>query len=165
MTLEGRIARLADRIAYVHHDTDDAIRAGLITEAEVPADVRHVLGRTRGQWIGRMVRDLVFNSQEQPVVQLSDEVRVALNVLKDFLTERVYRGPASAPEMQKAQRLLKALFAYYLDHPEEVSEEYRALMTQGEPVARVVGDFLAGMTDRYAIRLAESVFVPRTWAF
>lgn len=163
-TLEGQVARLADRIAYVHHDTDDAIRAGLITEDEVPSAVRAMLGQTRGQWVGRMVHDVVATSREQPAILLSEDVRVALNVLKDFLTEYVYQGPATKAEVQKAQRLLKALFAYHLDHPERVSAEYRELMEQGQPVVRVIGDFLAGMTDRYAIRLAESLFLPRAWA-
>ena len=164
-TLEGRIVRLADRIAYVHHDMDDAIRAGLITEREVPAAVRNVLGQSRGQWLGRMVHDLVAASQEARTIQLSEEVRVALNMLKDFLTARIYRGPVAAAEVQKAQRLVKALYAYYLEHPDEVSSETRDMIAQGEPVPRVVGDFLAGMTDRYAIRLGEALFVPRTWAF
>jgi len=163
-TLEGRLVRLADRIAYVHHDADDAMRAGLIAEAEVPAGVREVLGRTRGQWLDVMVRDLVRTTGRTGTVTLSDEVRVALNALKDFLAERVYQGPASAPEVAKAQRLLRALYTYHLEHPEELSDEYRDLIEEGEPLPRVVGDFLAGMTDRYAIRLAETLFVPGRWA-
>lgn len=163
-TLEGQVVRLADRIAYVHHDTDDAIRAGLITERDVPASVRAKLGQTHGEWLGRMVRDLVAASRDQRVIQLSEEIRVPLNALKDFLTERVYRGPGAAVEVAKAKRLVQALYRYYLDHPEEIPAEYRELIARGEPVGRVVGDFLAGMTDRYAIRLAESLFVPRAWA-
>ncbi len=164
-TVEGQIVRVADRIAYVHHDTDDAIRAGLITEADVPKVVRTVLGQTRGQWIGRLVHDLVDCSWEQPVIHQSEPMRTALNILKDFLADRVYRGPVAQVEVPKAQRLLKQLFAHYFEHPDEVSEEYKELMARGESAVRVVGDFLAGMTDRYAIRLAESLFVPRTWDF
>ncbi len=164
-TVEGQIVRVADRIAYVHHDTDDAIRAGLITEAETPADVRVVLGQTRGEWIGRMVRDLVASSRDQPVIQQSEPVRTALNVLKDFLTDRVYHGPVARVEVRKARRLVKELFAYYLDHLQEIPEEHQERMARGDPAVRVVGDFLAGMTDRYAIRLATSLFVPRTWDF
>ncbi len=164
-TTEGQIVRVADRIAYVHHDTDDAIRAGLIQEADVPTAVRTVLGQTRGEWIGRMVRDLVACSWGQPIIQQSDPVRTALNVLKDFLADRVYHGPAARGEVRKAQRLLKELFAYYLDHPQEIAAEHQEVMVHGESTVRVVGDFLAGMTDRYAIRLAESLFMPRTWEF
>jgi dGTPase len=163
-TLEGQVVRLADRIAYVHHDTDDAIRAGLITEREVPAGVRARLGQTHGEWLGRMVRDLVTASQEQPTIRLSDHVREAQNALKDFLSARVYRGPAASAEVAKAKRLVRALYEHSLDHPDEIPQEYRELIAQGDPVGRVVGDFLAGMTDRYAIRLAESLFIPRSWA-
>lgn len=164
-TLEGQVARLSDRIAYVHHDTDDSIRAGLITESEVPVDVRSILGERRGQWLARLVMDVVESSEDLSVVQMSDDVRVALNTLKDFLSERVYQGPVNAAEIRKAQWLLRDLFNYYANHPDQVSAEYRELMQKGEPAVRVVGDFLAGMTDRYAIRLAESLLIPRTWAF
>jgi len=164
-TREGQLVRLADRVAYVHHDADDAIRAGLLDEAEVPPPVREVLGRTRGQWLDVMVRDLVRTTLGTGTVGLSDPVRVALNTLKDFLAARVYQGPVTAPEVAKAQRLLQALYAHHLEHPEDLSAEYRELVARGEPLPRVVGDFLAGMTDRYAIRLAETLFVPRTWAF
>jgi dGTPase len=164
-TLEGQIARLSDRIAYLHHDTDDAIRAGLITESEVPADTRLALGERRGQWLGRLVMDVVDSSEDLAVIQMSDSVRVALNTLKDFLSEQVYQGPVNAAEIRKAQRLLADLFNYYADHPDQISPEYRELVQEGEPALRVVGDFLAGMTDRYAIRLAESLLIPRTWAF
>lgn len=163
-TLEGQVVRLADRIAYVHHDADDAMRAGLITERDVPASVRAKLGQTHGEWLGRMVRDLVASSRDQRAIRLSDEIRVPLNALKDFLTERVYRGPGAAVEVAKARRLVQALYEYYLEHPGEIPAEYRELTARGEPAGRVVGDFLAGMTDRYAIRLAESLFVPRAWA-
>jgi dGTPase len=163
-TLEGQVVRLADRVAYVHHDTDDAIRAELIREPDVPPSVRGVLGSARAGWLGRMVRDLVSASRDQPTIRLSDDVRVALNALKDFLAERVYRGPASAGEMAKAKRLVQALYAYYFDHPDEISPEYRDLVRQGESVGRVVGDFLAGMSDPYAIRLGEALFMPRRWA-
>jgi dGTPase len=164
-SLEGQIARLADRIAYVHHDTDDAVRAGLITEAQTPAAVRSVLGQTRGRWIGVMVADLVASSAEADVIALSDEVRGALNALTEFLAEHVYQGPTNRAEVRKAQRLVQDLYAYFLDHPDEVSSEYRALIASGEPRRRVIGDFLAGMTDRYAIRSAENLLIPRTWAF
>ncbi len=163
-TLEGQVVRLADRIAYVHHDTDDAIRAGLVTEREVPAGVRAQLGQTRGEWLDRMVRDLVSASQDQPTIRLSDSVREAQNTLKDFLASRVYRGPAASAEVVKAKRLVQALYEHYLAHPDEISSEYRELIARGDPVGRVVGDFLAGMTDRYAIRLAEALFIPRSWA-
>jgi len=161
-TIEGQIVRLADRIAYVHHDTDDAIRAGLISEGEVSEEVRTILGARRAEWIGRMVTDLVTASWDQRTIQQSEPVRRALNTLKDFLAEHVYHGPAARVEVRKAQRLLQQLFAYYLEHLDELPAEHYALCAQGELPMRVVGDFLAGMTDRYAIRMAEALFIPRT---
>lgn len=168
-TWEGQVVRLADRIAYVHHDTDDAARAGLIAEDEVPPDVRAVLGQHRGEWLGALVGDLVQTTERAGTVGLSDRAREALNRLKDFLTDRVYKGPAAAGEVDGAQRLVLALYAYHLEHPEDLSPEYRELIEQGEALPRVVGDFLAGMTDRYAIRaaeihLGETLFSPRSWA-
>jgi len=157
-TLEGQIVRLADRIAYVHHDTDDAVRAGLIHEEDVPSAIRDVLGQTRARWIGVMVEDLVGSTAPSGTARLSEPVRVALNQLKDFLSERLYRGPATAEEVTRAQALLRALYDYHLARPGDLSDEFQTLLEQGEPAGRVVGDFLAGMTDRYAIHLAQRLF-------
>jgi dGTPase len=160
-TVEGQIVRLADRIAYVHHDTDDAIRAGVLREDAVPAAVRDVLGQPRARWMGVMVRDLVASTAQTHAASLSEPVRVALNELKDFLTLRLYQGPAAAEPVARAQALLRALYDHHLAHPEELSAEFRALLEGGEPPGRVVGDFIAGMTDRYALRLAERLFGAR----
>jgi dGTPase len=162
-TLEGQVARLADRIAYVHHDMDDAVRAGLLREEEIPKDVREVLGPTRGRWLDTLVRDVVTHSEDQPQVRMSVPVREALNRLKDFLFDRVYLNPQAKGEEPRAKRLLRMLFDYYVEHPEEVPEEYRELVERGEPLHRVVCDFLAGMTDRYAVRRAEVLFLPKSW--
>jgi dGTPase len=164
-TVEGQLARVADRVAYVHHDTDDAIRAGLISEREVPPAVRDVLGQTRGEWVDTTVRDIVACSADRPRLGLSDRVRQALNTLKDFLFEVVYQGSAAKAEVGKAQRLLAELFDYFVAHPEEMSADSRRLLDEGQiTVHRAVCDFLAGMTDRFAIRMQEQLFVPRAWA-
>ena len=164
-TIEGQLARVADRVGYVHHDTDDAIRAGLIHEADVPEAVREVLGQTRGQWLNTTVNDIVSRSAGTGRIQMTEAVRTALNGLKDFLFEAVYQGSAAKAEVGKAQRLLFALFTYFVDHPAEIGEEARRLLDEGQStVPRAVCDFLAGMTDRFAIRMGEQLFVPRTWA-
>jgi dGTPase len=164
-TVEGQLARVADRIAYVHHDTDDAIRAGLIQERDVPEAVRKVLGQTRGQWVDTTVRDIASRSAGTGRIQMTEEVRVALNGLKDFLFEVVYQGSAAKAEVDKAQRLLIDMFAHFVAHPNEIGEEARRLLDEGRStVPRAVCDFLAGMTDRFAIRTAERLFVPRIWA-
>jgi len=161
-TLEGQIVRLADRIAYVHHDMDDAVRAGIVREREVPEDVRRVLGSARGAWLDRMVRDVVEQGRGESRVALSDDIREALNRLKDFLTERVYLGPVGADDVRRAEGVLTALFDFYLEHPGEVPEEFGDI--PGDPGApRIVCDFLAGMTDRYARRTFERRFPEREW--
>ncbi len=162
-TLEGQVARVADRIAYVHHDMDDAVRAGLLQEEEIPREVREVLGPTRGRWLDVLVRDVVQTSEGRPRIAMSEPVRRALDSLKDFLLQRVYLDPGAKAEEPRAQRLLRMLFTYFLEHPDQLSPEYRRLMALGEPVPRVVCDFLAGMTDRYVVRIAESLLLPKRW--
>lgn len=164
-TVEGQLARVADRVAYVHHDTDDAMRAGLIHERDVPQAVRDVLGQTRGEWVDTTVRDIVAHSSERGRIRMSEPVRTALNGLKDFLFEVVYNASPAKTEVGKAQRLLAQLFEYFVGHPEQISEDSRRLLDEGRvTVPRAVCDFLAGMTDRFAIRTQERLFVPRTWA-
>jgi dGTPase len=157
-TLEGQVVRLADRIAYVHHDTDDAVRAGLIEETDVPHDVTRVLGPTRGRWLEVIVRDLVTQATQQAAIELSEPVRDATNRLKDFLSDRVYFSPLAAREAARGRRMLELLFAYFTERPQEVPKEARDAAS-GEPSQRALCDFLAGMTDRYAIRKFSEVFV------
>lgn len=161
-TLEGQVVRLADRIAYVHHDMDDAVRAGIVEETEVPRDVRRVLGAARGTWLDRMVRDVVEQGRTLGRITFSEDVREAQNRLKDFLTERVYLGPQGADDVRRAQAAIHALFADYLAHPAEVPEEFHTV-PDGGGIPRIVCDFLAGMTDPYARRAFESRFPLRDW--
>ena len=161
-TREGQVVRLADRIAYVHHDMDDAVRAGIVREEEVPAAVRAALGPHRGAWLSRMVHDVVQQGRTAGRIAHSDEVREAQNRLKDFLSERVYLGPQTADDVRRAELVVGELFAYYLEHPEEIPEEFRAVPDAPTP-PRMACDFLAGMTDRYARRAFETYFPTRTW--
>jgi dGTPase len=162
-TLEGQVARLSDRIAYVHHDMDDAVRAGIVEEDEVPRQVRTVLGSFREGWLDRMVRDVVQQGLDHGRIAMSDDIREAQNRLKDFLTDRVYLGPHAARDVRRAHAVIHALFAHYLAHPEEVPEEFLNV-PDGPGVPRVVCDFLAGMTDPYARRAFETRFPSRAWA-
>ncbi len=157
-TPEGQIVRLADRIAYLHHDADDAIRACLIDEADVPGEITAVLGHSRGRWLDAMVRDIVTVASGGETIDFSSPVREALNRLKDFLSERVYLSPWATVEAARGQRMLRVLFEYFLGHPEDVPVEAREAAT-GEPATRAICDYLAGMTDRYAIRVFTGLFV------
>jgi dGTPase len=159
-TPEAQVVRLADRIGYVNHDIDDAIRAGLLTEGDLPGDAVTVLGRTHGDRIETLVADIIVATGEGPEVRLSDPGHAALDTLRDFLFARVYLRQEAASEQQKAVSLLRALFAHYLDHPEQIPDEYRA--APGDLPTRVA-DYIAGMTDRYALRTYEQLFLPQGW--
>jgi dGTPase len=159
-TPEAQTVRFADRIAYVNHDVDDAVRAGVLGPDELPTDALGVLGRTHSQRIDRLVTDLVQQSAGGPDLRLSDEVFRALDSMRDFLFERVYLRPEARTEQDKAIGLVRTLFAHYLDHPEEVPQEYHR--APGDLPTRVA-DYIAGMTDRYALRTYEQLFLPQGW--
>ena len=159
-TLEGQVVRFADRIAYVNHDVDDAVRAGILTPGDLPADAVRVLGATHGERINTLVADLVTQSDGAEEIHLSDGVLEALSRLRDFLFERVYLRPEAAAEQKKAVELVRALFRYYLDHPDQIPAEYRG--APGDLPTRVA-DHIAGMTDRYALRTYEQLFLPQGW--
>jgi dGTPase len=159
-TPEAAVVRLADRIAYVNHDVDDAVRAGVLRPEDLPTEVLEVLGRTHGQRIDTLVTDLVATSADGPQVGLSEPVARALDVLRTFLFERVYLRPEARAEQEKAIALVRTLFAYYLEHPEAVPEEYHR--APGDLPTRIA-DYIAGMTDRYALRVYEQLFLPQGW--
>ncbi len=159
-TLEARVVRFADRIAYINHDVDDAIRAGVVTVQELPARALGVLGRTHSERINTLVTDLVEASEDSPDVRLSDAVFVALDELRTFMFEQVYLREGARAEQEKAIGLVSALFSHYLEHPDEVPAEYH--LAPGDLPTRVA-DYIAGMTDRYALRSYERLFLPQGW--
>jgi dGTPase len=159
-TLEGRIVRIADRIAYVNHDIDDAIRAGILKEEDLPASTSQVLGRHHSLRINTLVKDMVEESRGSDHIRLSPRVTAALDELRAFLFDRVYIGSVAKEEEGKAVTMLRSLFAFYLEHPEEMPAEFQG----GEDDLRVrVCDYIAGMTDRYAHRKYDEHFVPSGW--
>jgi dGTPase len=159
-TLEAQVVRFADRIAYINHDVDDAVRAGVIQPAELPDDALGVLGRTHADRVKTLVTDLVDRSEDSPEIRMSDEAFRALETLRDFLFERVYLRDEARSEQDKAIALVRSLFAHYLDHPDQVPEEYHR--APGDLPTRVA-DYIAGMTDRYALRVYEQLFLPQGW--
>jgi dGTPase len=159
-TLEAQIVRFADRIAYVNHDVDDAVRAGVLTQDELPAEALAVLGQTHARRINLLVTDLVESSQDRAEVSLSPHVLEALDRLRDFLFERVYLRVGARAEQEKAVELLRELFTYYAEHPHELPDEYHR--APGDLPTRVA-DHIAGMTDRYALSTYERLFLPQGW--
>ncbi len=159
-TTEAQVVRFADRLAYVNHDIDDAIRAGLLSEDELPPEATRVLGTSHGQRIETLVNDMVETTADGSEVRMSDPVFAALNVLRDFMFQRVYLRKEAAAEQEKAVALIRALFSHYLDHPEEIPPEYR---TAPGDLTTQVADYIAGMTDRFALRIYEQLFLPQGW--
>ena len=159
-TLEAQIVRFADRIAYINHDVDDAIRAGVLKLDELPEGTLEILGRTHSARIDTLVTDLVATSEGRPEIRLSPEVFGALDAVRDFMFDQVYLREGARAEQDKAIALVRALFSYYLEHADDVPEEYR--QAPGDEATRVA-DYIAGMTDRYAVRTYEHLFLPQGW--
>ncbi|MDP6347031.1 MAG: deoxyguanosinetriphosphate triphosphohydrolase [Dehalococcoidia bacterium] len=166
-TLEAQVVKLADLFAYINHDVSDAIRAGLLAESDLPPASARVLGTTPSRRINTLVSDTVEASwtatglvHGTPRIGMSPRVRRAAGELRDFLFERVYTPRSALDETQRAQEAVRLLFRFLLDHPEQLPPEYHLME---EPQERKVADFIAGMTDHYALRLAREVEPSRIW--
>jgi dGTPase len=159
-TLEAQIVRFADRIAYVNHDVDDAIRAGVLEPDELPREAVGVLGDTHSRRINTLVTDLVSWSDDAPEITLSPRVAAALDALRDFMFAEVYLREGARVDHEKAVKLIHELFAYFLEHPHELPAEYHR--APGDLPTKVA-DFIAGMTDRYALGTYERLFLPQGW--
>lgn len=162
-TLEGQCVSRADRIAYINHDIDDAVRAGVLRESDLPRELTGILGISHGMRIDTMIRDIISTSNDGEGVRMSEEVLWATLKLREFLFERVYMRPEVVQEEKKADRLIEALFEYTMEHPEIMPNDFieRGFL---EGTERTVCDFIAGMTDRYATRCFQEVFVPSSFA-
>lgn len=163
-TLEGKIVRFSDKIAYIHHDMDDAIRAGILTEKDVPKEIGDVIGYTTGKRLDYFIHDLVTSSYGKNDITMSEEVGDALQKLRNFMFERVYQNKDAKNEETKAETLMKTLYDYYLTHLDHVPYDIRKLLERGGEVPeQIVCDYVGSMTDRFAIAKYEKLFVPKSW--
>ncbi|MCK8824482.1 deoxyguanosinetriphosphate triphosphohydrolase [Fuchsiella alkaliacetigena] len=162
ITLEGEIVKIADRIAYINHDIDDALRGGIISKSDLPQSALEVLGQSHSLRINRMVRDIVENSYQAKQIQMSPTVKKATNNLRDFLYAEVYIGSQAKEEEDKVKNLLKKFFNYYNQNPQRLPTEFRNKLGDFE-LDRIVIDYIAGMTDRYALNKAQELFLPQAW--
>ena len=163
VTLEGQVVRLSDKIAYIHHDMDDAIRAGILTESEVPVGIRNVIGQTCSERLDCFIHDIVIASTDKPEIMQSAEVGSAMRDMREFMFERVYTNPEAKSEEGRAEELIKTLYEYYLEHLELLPRYLVELMYTGSTAEQVVCDYISSMTDRYVISQYEEIFVPKTW--
>ena len=161
-TLEGQIVRHSDRIAYVNHDIDDAIRAGILSNADIPDTITQILGHTHAQRINSLVCDMIVTSREAGAILLSDKVDWALKELRAFMFEKVYRNPVAKGEESKAEEMLSRLFEYYIAHPEKLPEDFHPQLSF-DGMERTVCDYIAGMTDKYAVDKYTEIFIPAGW--
>jgi len=162
-TLEGKVVRFSDKIAYIHHDMDDAVRAGILTEMDVPAAIRDVLGSTPGARLDCFIHDIVTNSKDVNDIVMSEPVAEAMKNLRAFMFERVYTNPLAKSEERKAEVLMETLYTHFLKNLEDMPEEFRTLIAEGEQKEQVVCDYVGAMSDRFAISLYESIFIPKSW--
>lgn len=161
-TLEGKIIKLADRIAYINHDIDDAIRAEILSIDDIPKELIDVLGKGHSERINNMVTSIITESMDKPFVRMSKEVEEATMNLRAFLFENVYRNKKVKAEEEKAIEMLGILFEYFVKHPNEMPPIFYR-NTEMDSVERCVCDFLSSMTDRYAIDLFRELYVPSKW--
>lgn len=163
-TLEGRVVRLSDKISYIHHDMDDAVRAGILTEMDVPKEIRDVIGSTPSERLDHFVHDIVTNSMGRNDICMSESIENAMQAMRQFMTERVYRNPVAKSEEGKAEVLMETLYGHFMKHVGELPEEFRNLLSEGEPIEQVVCDYVGSMTDRFAVALYEDIYIPKSWA-
>ena len=159
-TLEGRIVKIADRIAYLNHDIDDAVRAGVIKIRDIPKDVLEILGFGHGERINNMIKNIIENSADKTDVLMSNDIQFATDKLRNFMFENIYLNKTAKSENYKAEKILKDLFNFYKENPDKIP---KGTFQVDEDIETRVKDYVAGMTDRYAIKKFKDIFVPIPW--
>lgn len=162
-TLEGKIVRICDKIAYIHHDMDDAQRAGIISEDDIPITLRMTLGYTTRDRLNTLVMDLIDSSQGKDDIVQSEPIHAAMMTFRKLMFADVYTNPVAKSEEVKVDRMLTEMYRYYNEHLELLKGEYRKMLDQGEPPERVVCDYISGMTDQYAIHKFREIYIPKSW--
>ena len=161
-TLEGEILRFADRIAYINHDIDDAIRAGILEADAIPRSISMVLGESHSRRINTLVENIILCSMDSDTLQMEPQVAQAMEDLRDFMFQKVYRNPIAKGEESKARAILQQLYLYYMKHPEEIPADFQPQL-DFEGMPRTICDYIAGMTDKYAIFKYNEIFIPAAW--
>lgn len=162
-SLEGQIVKLSDRIAYINHDIDDAIRAGVIKEDDLPRDCVDILGNSHGQRINTMILDIINNSLDKDTILMSEEIGNKTDKLRKFMFDNVYLNSKAKAEDDKAEYVLRELYNYYLVNPQEIPLEYQASELMESSIEDKICDYIAGMTDRYLMNLFTNIFIPKGW--
>ena len=163
-TMEGKIVRLSDKIAYINHDIDDAIRGRILCEKDLPEIYTKVLGHSKKERLNTMIYDIVKNSSNKPDIIMSEDISNAMTGIRAYMFENVYSNPIAKGEEKKAKSMLVSLYRYYLENINEMPEEYIMFIEKkNQKAERVVCDYIAGMTDHYSVRKFNELFVPIAW--
>ncbi len=161
-TLEGQVIKFADRIAYINHDIDDAIRGNILSIEDLPVKCIKVLGATHSQRINKMISDIICQSMEKDSLCMSDEVYQGMMTLRSFMFENVYLDSEAKKEEKKAQNMLTEIYEFFINKPHKLPTDVQNLLNE-EDIHRVVCDYIAGMTDRYVIQKFNEIFIPAPW--
>ncbi len=161
-TWEGQIVRVSDRIAYINHDIDDAMRAGLLHERDIPRDIAETLGHSHSERINTLVINMIENTMATGVLGMQPEIAASMDALRTFMFERVYTNPVAKGEEVKAKDIIRRLYEYYRNHPDKLPADFIPQL-DFEGMDRIVCDYIAGMTDKYAIYKYSEIFIPTAW--
>lgn len=162
-TLEGKIVRFSDKIAYINHDIDDAIRALVMQEEDIPTEIRKTLGCNTKQRLNTLIHSIIINSKDKDDIIMAPEVLEAMVELRSFMYDHVYKNPVAKSEEVKAKAMIEQLFYFYMEHPKFLPDKFKRMMECGESQERVICDYIAGMTDQYAIEKFSEYFLPKAW--
>ncbi|HAS07663.1 MULTISPECIES: deoxyguanosinetriphosphate triphosphohydrolase [Clostridia] len=163
-TLEGKAVRLSDKIAYINHDIDDGIRAGILKESDIPSEYTYVLGNSTKERLNTMISDIVVNSLGKNDIVMSEPVHKAMTDLRKFMFESLYLNPTAKSEEAKADKLITELYRYYVANTDKLPDTYKRFITEfDERPEQVVCDYIAGMSDQYSISKFQEIFVPKAW--
>lgn len=162
-TPEGQIVRLSDKIAYVNHDIDDAIRGNLLCETDIPKSIRDVIGSSTKERLDTLIHDVIIQSMNNEKICMSEEISDAMFDLRKFMFEHVYKNKIAKAEEVKARRMIEQLFEYYMENIDSIPRKYLNMINDGEAKDRVVCDYIAGMTDQYAISKFNEYYMPKAW--
>lgn len=162
--MEGKIVRFADKIAYINHDIDDAMRAHIISEEDLPDKFTNVLGHSPKERLNSLIHSIIQESMNQPDICMAKEIEEAMLGIRSYMFETVYTHPVAKSEEKKAQMMLEALYHHFIKHFDELPDEYIQLVTErGEMKESIVCDYIAGMTDQYAIKVYKDLYIPLVW--
>ncbi len=163
-TLEGKIVRYCDKIAYINHDIDDAERAGILREADIPEEYRRIMGYSTRERLNTLIHDVIRSSQGKNDIVMSPQMEEAMQELRKFMFVHVYHNPLAKTEEGKAVGMIQSLYEYYEKHVEKLPAEYIDLIEKrGEQTQRVICDYISGMTDQYSIQKFSELFIPKSW--